>query len=96
MGNLIETIGSVEKKINSLLQKQDLLEKTNRDLKAQLDAQITEISEFQDEIDSLKNDNQSLKTANAMLGSSNYKRETKLKINSLIREIDQCIVQLSE
>lgn len=47
-------------------------------------------------VESLKAKNRSLKTANAMLGSTEYKRETKLKINSLIREIDQCIIQLSE
>lgn len=48
------------------------------------------------QLDQSKAENRSLKTANAMLGSTEYKRETKLKINSLIREIDQCIVQLSE
>ena len=31
-----------------------------------------------------------------MLGSNEYKRETKLKINELVREIDKCITQLSE
>ena len=44
-------------------------------------------------ISSLENQTQTLKAANAMLGSNEYKRETKLKINSLLREIDQCIVQ---
>ena len=27
---------------------------------------------------------------------SQYKKDTKLKINALIRELDECIVQLSE
>ncbi len=36
-----------------------------------------------------------LKTANAMLGSDDYKTKTKLKINALVREIDQCIAQLA-
>jgi hypothetical protein len=31
-----------------------------------------------------------------MLGSNKHKRETKLKINELVREIDKCITQLSE
>jgi hypothetical protein len=31
-----------------------------------------------------------------MLGSDDNKRETKLKINALIRDIDHCISQLSE
>lgn len=33
--------------------------------------------------------------ANTILGSDNDKRETKLRINTLIREIDHCISQLS-
>lgn len=36
-----------------------------------------------------------LKTANAMLGSNDYKTKTKLKINALVKEIDQCIAQLT-
>jgi hypothetical protein len=34
--------------------------------------------------------------AKTILGSDENKRETKLKINTLIREIDHCIAQLSE
>ena len=47
-------------------------------------------------IENLTTENEQLKTANAILGSKDYKRETKLKINRLIREVDSCIVQLSE
>lgn len=39
---------------------------------------------------------EALKIANSMLGGDDNKRETKLKINALIREIDHCIGQLSE
>ena len=37
-----------------------------------------------------------LKIAKTIEGSNESTRETKLKINALIREIDTCIVQLSE
>ena len=37
-----------------------------------------------------------LKIAKTIDGSNKSTRETKLKINALIREIDKCIVQLSE
>ena len=37
-----------------------------------------------------------LKAANAMLGSNDYKRETKFKINAMMREIDACIAQLAD
>ena len=39
---------------------------------------------------------ETLKIANSMLGSDENKRETKLKINALIRDIDHCIGQISE
>jgi hypothetical protein len=38
----------------------------------------------------------SLKIANTILGSNNNTKDTKLEINSLIREIDYCISQLTE
>lgn len=70
---------------------------------AKVEALTEQVKELEEEnkhlnhrFESLKAENRSLKTANAMLGSTEYKRETKLKINSLIREIDQCIIQLSE
>ena len=48
------------------------------------------------EIETLKNQLDTLKMVNSLLGSEENKRETKLKINSLIREIDYCIAQLSD
>ena len=37
-----------------------------------------------------------LKIINSLLGSEDFKKETKLKINSLVREIDHCISQLTQ
>ena len=48
------------------------------------------------EIQNLKSEIESLKIVNSLLGSEENKRDTKLKINSLIREIDYCIAQLSD
>ena len=44
----------------------------------------------------LENKFKSLKIAKTIEGSKEDSRETKLKINALIREIDACIAQLSE
>jgi hypothetical protein len=44
----------------------------------------------------LKAQYETLKIASSLLGSDENKRDTKLKINSLIREIDYCIAQLSD
>lgn len=45
--------------------------------------------------EALRSKYDSLKSANSFLGSEENKKETKLKINSLVREIDYCIAQLS-
>jgi hypothetical protein len=54
------------------------------------------IQKQSEEMEALKKQYETLKIANSLLGSDNNKRETKLKINSLIREIDYCIAQLSD
>ena len=49
-----------------------------------------------EELIALKSQIENLRMANSLIGSEENKRETKLKINSLIREIDYCIAQLSD
>ena len=44
----------------------------------------------------LREENKSLKIANNLLGSTEGKTQAKTKINSLIKEVDYCISQLSE
>ena len=51
---------------------------------------------FKTQISELKKENESLKMANSLLGSNESKAITKRKINSLIKEVDFCIHQLSE
>ncbi len=96
MSKLVETVDSLENKISKLLHKYEILKRQNRELEESLQIEKQNNQQLIVKISSLENQTQTLKAANAMLGSNEYKRETKLKINSLIREIDQCIVQLSE
>lgn len=51
---------------------------------------------LEEKILALKEENKSLKIANNLLGSNEGKTQTKTKINSLIKEVDYCIQQLSE
>ncbi|CAM3662067.1 hypothetical protein FSS13T_00940 [Flavobacterium saliperosum S13] len=96
MNGLTEIIDSLEIKFSKLSQKLDSLEKTNQELRNELLKSSTIIGKQSEEISTLKNQYETLKTANSLLGSDENKRETKLKINSLIREIDYCIAQLSD
>jgi len=96
MSDLVEIVDSLENKVSKLLHKYELLKQANLQLEEALEEQQSNLRKVKLDFTLLEKENQTLKAANAMLGSNEYKRETKLKINSLIREIDQCIVQLSE
>lgn len=96
MIKLTELIDSLEVKFFKLNQKLIHLEKRNSELEALLQKTIQENDVKQGEIAELKKQLDNLKMVNSLLGSDENKRETKLKINSLIREIDNCIAQLSD
>lgn len=96
MNGLTEIIDSLEIKFSKLSQKLESLEKTNQELRNELSKSSGIITQQSEEITTLKNQYETLKMANSLLGSDENKRETKLKINSLIREIDYCIAQLSD
>ena len=96
MSGLTEIVDSLESKLNKLAQKLERLEKTNQELEKELSRSASVISSQSGEIAQLNRQLETLKMANSLLGSDENKRETKLKINSLIREIDYCIAQLSD
>lgn len=96
MSELVEIVDSLENKISKLLHKLELLNQTNKKLEEELvslkndhDITLNSVLEWEDKY-------KSLKLANSMLGSDTNKTEAKLKINSLVRELDYCISQLSE
>jgi phage shock protein A len=96
MSNLSEIVDSLENRIGKLLNEHESLKQANSTLEGELAAMKQKCSELEHNLQHWKAQHESLKLSNAMLGSDQYKRETKLKINSLIREIDQCITQLTE
>mgnify|MGYP006336973087 FL=1 len=96
MSVIVEIIDTLEYKVEKLFVKTKGLEKKNQDLQLELSKAAQIIQKQSAEIEALKKQYDTLKIANSLLGSDNNKRETKLKINSLIREIDYCIAQLSD
>lgn len=96
MSNLTEIVDSLESRIGQFLARQEELKEANLKLEAEIDNLKAKNLQYEQEIAIWSEKNQSLKFANSLLGSDQYKRDTKLKINALIREIDQCIVQLSQ
>jgi chromosome segregation ATPase len=96
MSVIAEIIDTLESKLGKLFLKIDSLEKNNQDLRSELKKAATIIQNQSQEVEVIKSQLETLKIANALLGSEDNKRDTKLKINSIIREIDYCIAQLSD
>ena len=96
MSEIAEIIDSVENRVAKLFTKINSLEKGTSSIKQELDKAAAVIQKQSEEIAALKSECESLKMANSLLGGEENKRDTKLKINSLIREIDHCIAQLSD
>ncbi|MEK9787576.1 MAG: hypothetical protein VW261_01760 [Flavobacteriaceae bacterium] len=68
--------------LQTLREQNTLLENEKKELKSSLQL--------------LKEENQSLTIANNLLGSNEGNTQTKSKINSLIKEVDYCIAQITE
>ena len=96
MSELVKIVDSLENKISKLLHKLELLQNNNRKLENEIISIRNECSSTQKSVSDWEEKYNSLKLANSMLGSNTNKTEAKLKINTLIRELDHCIGQLSE
>ncbi|MBT8205132.1 MAG: hypothetical protein HKP23_03195 [Flavobacteriaceae bacterium] len=96
MSELVEIVDSLENKISKLLHKLTLQSQANAKLEQELVALKDKLEETKKSTTDWEEKYESLKLASSMLGSDTNKTEAKLKINSLIRELDHCIAQLAE
>ncbi len=96
MSKIEDVVDALENKISKLLHKHEALKKTNQKLLEQVENQQLKLKSQEEKCDAWEEKYNTLKIANSMLGSDENKRETKLKINTLIRDIDHCIGQLSK
>jgi chromosome segregation ATPase len=96
MSEIAGIIDTLESRIEKLFQKINSLENQIVDLKKEINTAGSAAKKQSEEIVSMKSAYETLKLANSLLGSEENKRDTKLKINSLIRDIDYCIAQLAD
>lgn len=96
MSKVEDIVDLLENRISKVLHKQEVLKQTNAKLSDELASCQHKIIQQQELLSSWVEKYEALKIANSMLGSDENKRETKLKINTLIKDIDHCISQLSE
>ncbi|CAL2081409.1 conserved protein of unknown function [Tenacibaculum sp. 190524A02b] len=95
MSNTQEAIHLLEDKLKKLLSYYEFLKEENRILfqdNAKLQALL---EEKQQEIEAKQKEYDLLKVAKTIEGSNENTRETKLKINALVRELDKCIKLLN-
>ncbi|MBU3012569.1 hypothetical protein KO506_14240 [Polaribacter vadi] len=96
MSNTLEAIELLEKTLKNLLSNYEFLKQENEILlqnNTQLQHQLIELKQV---YTNQTKEFDLLKIAKTIEGSSTNTKDTKLKINSLIREIDKCIIQLQE
>ncbi|MEO9891243.1 hypothetical protein [Aurantibacter sp.] len=96
MSELVKIVDSLENKISKLLHKLELLNQANSKLEQELNSIKNNHQSVQNSVSEWEEKYKSLVLANSMLGSNTNKTEAKLKINTLIRELDHCIAQLAE
>lgn len=96
MSNTIEAIHLLQDKLKSLLFNYEFLKSENEILLQSTNKLQHQLIEKEQLLAAQKKQYDLLKIAKTIDGSSTNTRDTKLKINALIREIDKCIIQLHE
>ena len=93
--SLNKIISNIEIKLNNLLSSHNKLKEINESLNAQKANYISDIETKNKEIDALKDKIKIMSISKSVDASKGDIRQTKLKINEYIREIDKCIAQLN-
>jgi site-specific DNA-adenine methylase len=96
MNDLKQAVISIEYKLGQLLENYNFLKDENEFLIKRIALLETELENKNKRFNEFEKKYNSLKVAKTIEGSKEDRRETKLKINALIRKIDDCILQLSE
>ena len=93
--SLNNLISGIEIKLNNLLTSYKKVKSTNSNLKEQNANLLSEIEQKNIEINTLKDKIKIISISKSVDASKGDIRQTKLKINEYIREIDKCIAQLN-
>lgn len=96
MSELVEIVDSLENKVSKLLHRITVLKQANDKLSNELGTIKKDYQTTSQSVTDWEEKYNALKLANSMLGGNTNKTEAKLKINTLIRELDHCIAQLAE
>lgn len=96
VSEMVNIVEALENKVSKLLHRLEMLQQQQADIREELAALRSANEEAIRTAADWEEQYNSLKMAQSVLGSETNNKEAKLKINALIRELDQCIVQLAE
>jgi len=94
MIDVITLVNHLEKKLYKLVKRFKKLEQENKDLQLRLETQERNYIDVLQRLEQKKQELSALKNARESLGNETYKRETKAKINMLVKEVEQCVIAL--
>lgn len=95
MSNIHNLVVGLEQKILVLREQMQRLLDENEKLRQEKEQVTAQNFQMTQELDNWQKRYDALKLTNTILGSDDNRTDTKIKINALIREIDDCIKQLS-
>ncbi len=84
----------LEQKHYQLVGAYQIIKKEKETLQEEVEVLKQNLKASRTEVLKLKDDNERLKVANAMLGDGEHRRLMKLRVNKLIKELDVCIAQV--
>lgn len=95
MGDIFKAIHLLEDRLKNILSNYEFLKEENEVLLHNNTKLHLLLQEKEQQLKSQQEKYDLLKVAKTIEGSKENTKNTKLKINALIREIDKCIIQLN-
>jgi hypothetical protein len=96
MSQLLNLVEIMEDRLSRLIISYETVQGERQILLDKIEKMSQENAMLKNQIQSLGREMESMKMTNALLGSEDFKRDTKLKLNSLIKDIDDCIAHFAE
>lgn len=84
----------LKEKLYQLVDAYKNCKKEKEALKEEIEALNINLKSSRLEVLRMKDENEGLKVANALLGDQEHRRLMKLRVNKLIKELDVCIAQV--
>lgn len=94
--NLVHRISSIDSKVKRLVEINSGMETKLQEISHENDILRRTIQSYEWQISDMKEQMQVLKIASSVKSDQDNNKAVKLKINELVREIDQCIAMITK